>query len=251
MKDFIKSLLFLATFFFLFGCGASAPIPGTPTQPPPPIVATVIESTSTPEIIPTPQIVEYYTFPQVSAALYGDAGNFAFQAGVLSTVSWVDAPPAADYYEFTLKLHKDKSLFVIGTDTDETDGISVEWLIPEHTSGALMATAYFSDGREVHSSVIDVYSYEAIPEGACILRSTTIVALSVFQQPSDTTEIIGVVYPNSMIEVVGANSNGWYEIKTDEVYTSNSTGPKVGPGRAWIYKDNTELFGACKNFSYE
>ena len=192
-----------------------------------------------------------YTFPYVSATVYGDAGNFTLQAGVLSTVSWVDAPPAAYYHGFTLKLHEDKSLIIIGTDTDESDGISVEWLIPEHISGGLKASVYFTDGREVLSSVIDVYSYESAPEGACILRSTTIVALTVFQQPSETAEIVGVVYPNSMIEVVDANSDGWYEIKTDEVYISNSAGSKVGPGIAWLYKTNTKLFGTCENLFHE
>ena len=48
--------------------------------------------------------------------------------------------------------------------------------------------------------------------------------------------------------VVGENLEGWYEIKTDEVYAYKRSGPKVGPGTAWIYKDNTELFGVCEHF---
>lgn len=249
MPELIKFLPFFAIFSFLMGCGTTATILETPSQLPPPTVATVmIVPTFPPDVTVNPHVIENYTFPYVSATVYGDARNFTLQAGVLSTVSWVDAPPAADSYVFTLILHKNKSLLVIGTDIDETDDISIEWLIPEHTSGELKASAYFTDGREVHSSGIDVYSYEAVPEGVCILRSTTIVALSVFQQPSDIAEIIGVVYPNSMIEVMGKNSEGWYEIKTNEVYASNSSGPKIGPGTAWIHKDNTELFGACENF---
>jgi len=36
----------------------------------------------------------------------------------------------------------------------------------------------------------------------------------------------------NFIELLDAKSDGWYEIKTDEVYTSNSSGPRVGPDTA-------------------
>ena len=195
------------------------------------------------------EVITGYGFPYVSASLYGDAGNFEIQAGVLAQVTWTDAPPAADYYEFTLRLHTDKFILLIGTATDDTDGISVDWLIPEHTSGDLRASAYFSDGREVHSAAIDVYSYKAVPEGACVLRSHTIIPLSVYQSPSDTGEIIGVMYPAAMLETVGKNSNGWYKIKTDDVNAAGAFEQKIGPGTAWLYESFTELFGACENLS--
>ena len=54
-----------------------------------------------------------------------------------------------------------------------------------------------------------------------------------------------------MIEVVGAKTDGWYDIKTDEVYISNSAGSNVGPGIAWLYKTNTKLFGTCENLFHE
>ena len=238
-----KKLALLGTFFLLIGCKAVTPTTALPTLLPTPIPAPVTQTTSTVEVIAG------YGFPYVSASLYGDAGNFEIQAGILAQVTWTDAPPAADYYEFTLRLHTDKSILLIGTDTDDTDGISVDWLIPEHTSGELRASAYFADGREVHSAAIDVYSYKAVPEGACVLRSHTIVPISVYQSPSDTAEIIGVMYPAAIVETVGKNSNGWYKIKTDDVNAAGAFEQKIGPGTAWLYESFTEFFGACENLS--
>jgi len=122
-----KKLALLGTFFLLIGCKAVTPTTALPALLPTPIPAPVTQTTSTMEVITG------YGFPYVSASLYGDAGNFEIQAGVLAQVTWTDAPPAADYYEFTLRLHTDKFILLIGTATDDTDGISVDWLIPEHT----------------------------------------------------------------------------------------------------------------------
>jgi hypothetical protein len=254
MHQYVKTFLALIIFLVLIGCNTVTPtlLPTTEpldqTQNKP---APVIESTTMPTATATVEVLTGYGLPSVSAILYGDAGNYDLQAGVLAQVTWPEAPPAADSYSFTLKLHTDKSLLLIGTDTDASDGVSVEWLIPENISGELSVTAYFAGGREVRSFAIDVYADKAVPAGTCVVRAHTTAPLSVYQEPSDTTEIIGVMYPTSMVEVVGKNSNGWYKIKTDEVYTVGSSEQKIGPGTAWLSETSTLLFGACENLPNE
>ena len=201
MKSLASFLILTLVVSLLAACspsGLPTPEPAASSLPPP-----------IPKVTPTKEVLISFGAPSVSATLYGDAGNYALQAGVPAQVTWRDAPPAAESYAFTLKLHSDKSLRLIGTDTDETNGIGVEWLIPAFISGELKASAYFADGREVLSSAIDVYSYEAVPPGACVLRSQTIVPITVYKEPSDTAEIIGVMYPNSMLETIGKDTNGW------------------------------------------
>jgi len=241
-----KRLVILMIFLIITACNNVTPTPLPTSQP-----ALTIEPFPIPTTTTTNKIITGYGLPSVSAILYGDAGNYDLQAGVLAQVSWPDAPPAADSYTFTLKLHTDKSLLLIGTDTDESDGISIEWLIPEDISGELSATAHFAGGLEARSFAIDVYADKAVPEGVCVVRAHTIAPLTVYQEPSDTSEIVGVMYPTSMVEVVGKNSNGWYKIKTDEVYAVGSSEQKIGPGTAWLSKTSTELFGACENLPNE
>jgi len=36
----------------------------------------------------------------------------------------------------------------------------------------------------------------------------------------------------NFIELLDAKSDGWYEIKPNEGYTSNSSGPRIGPDTA-------------------
>ena len=196
------------------------------------------------------EVLTGYGLLSVSATLYGDAENIKLQAGDRAQVTWPEAPAAAASYQFILYLHSDNSPLLIGTDTDASDGISVEWLIPENTSGALQASARFADGREARSYMINVYTDKAVPKGACVLRSHTISPLSVYQEPSDTAEIIGVMVPTSMLEVIAKNSDGWYQIKTDEVYVVESSDQKIGPGTAWLYETSTELFGLCDNLGH-
>lgn len=245
MTGIQKRLILLMTFLLITGCSTV-----TPTHLPTPEPAPVIESTPTPPTAAI-EVLTGYRLPSVSAILYGDAGNYDLQAGVLAQVTWPEAPPVADSYTFTLKLHTDKSLLLIGTDTDDSDGVSVEWLIPENISGELSATAHFADGREVRSYAIDVYADKAVPAGACVVRAHTIAPLSVYQEPSDTAENVGVMYPTSMVEVVGKNTNGWYKIKTDEVNIVGGSDEKIGSGTAWLSETSTVLFGACENLPNE
>ena len=90
-----------------------------------------------------------------------------------------------------------------------------------------------------------------MPEGICVLRSRTIASLPVYQEPSEAAEIIGMMHPTAMIEVVAKNMDGWYKIKTDEVNEAGNPDQKIGSGTAWLYETGTELFGACENLTNE
>jgi hypothetical protein len=254
MHRSVKTFLAFIIFLVLIGCNIVTPtlLPTTePLDQAQNRPAPVIESTTMPTATATVEVLTGYGLPSVSAILYGDAGNYDLQAGVLAQVTWPEAPPAADSYQFTLYLLSNNSPLLIGTDTDASDGISVEWLIPENTSGTLQASAHFTDGLEVRSYTIDVYTDKAVPAGACVVRAHTIALLSVYGEPSDTAEIIGVMHPTSMIEVVAKNSGGWYKIKTDEVNAVGGSDQKIGPGIAWLYETSTELFGTCENLPFE
>lgn len=202
-----------------------------------------VKPVDSPTVMPSPEIIENYTFPKVADAILDNSGNYKLLAGSVSRVSWVDAPVAASLYEFNLKLHSDGSVLVIGTDTDDLDGIFIDWVIPENLDGGLQVSAYYPDGREIHSSVINVYSGVPMEAGTCVVRSDTIVAISVYREPSDTAEIIGAMYPNAVVEVVGKSSNGWYQIKTDNIDSNQKDVLKT----AWLYPSFVVLSGTCEN----
>lgn len=240
-----KRLVILVIFLVITACSTVTLTPLPTSQPAPTIEASPIPTATT-----SNEIITAYGLPSVSAVLYGDAGNYELEAGILAEVTCPEAPAAADSYTFTLELHTDKPLLLIGSDTDDSDGVAVEWLIPEDISGELSATAHFADGSEMRSYAIDIHADKAVPTGTCVIRSHAIAALSVYREPSDTTEIIGVMYPSSMLEVIGKNSNGSYKVKTDEVYSPTEY-EKIGPGLAWVHETSTELFGACENLPNE
>jgi len=109
MHGCANTFLAFIIFVVLIGCAVpptllptTEPLDQTQNKPAP-----VIESTSIPTVTATVEVLTGYGLPSVSAILYGDAGNYDLQAGILAQVTWPETPPAADSYTFTLKHHTD------------------------------------------------------------------------------------------------------------------------------------------------
>jgi len=103
-------------------------------------------------------------------------------------------------------------VLMIGIDPSDEGGVFIEWQVPENVDGEMMVGAYHLDGREIHSSAIKVRSRKPVAEGTGVVRSDTIVAITVYREPPDTAEIVGAMYPDDVVEVVGKNSNGRCQI---------------------------------------
>jgi hypothetical protein len=171
-------------------------------------------ATPTPPAVTEPSSL---VFPHLS----GDAGNFALLAGETITFTWENAPTGADKYEFTLApLNKEPS-FVLGIDSDDSDGVAVSWIIPEHLAAELRATAYFPDGRKIETHAPTIYSGDLPPAGVCSLIARN-QPVEVYRLPDKTAEIFALLHPAVYAHVLEIAPNSWYRIDASvaEVYSS-------------------------------
>ncbi len=101
-----------------------------------------------PEVIrqmnPGSQTGVIYIEPFLSA----DAGNFSLAPGEIVTLRWEEYPPGALRYYFLYQPHAVGSQLTIGVDGNPTDGVQVEWIVPENLSGDLYGVAVFEEDQK-------------------------------------------------------------------------------------------------------
>lgn len=147
-----RSTIFLIfTIFLLSSCN---PLPATligSSSPPSttvlvyPTLRPSLEITTRPQFNFPDQSVGFIVIPGV-----GDAGNYYLDAGSQIDLIWDSPPQNSSRYDFIMLDASDKT-FVIGTDTDPSDGVSVVWRIPENLPGfEVMGIAYSSEGQAVY-----------------------------------------------------------------------------------------------------
>jgi hypothetical protein len=148
------------------------------------------------------------TFPYESA----DAGNVAILAGTTIDVSWSDAPPGAERYDFFLKLEEASAPLLLGTDRDPSDGVSIEWTVPEHLTATLTAIAYFSDGSMFTSlPSFAIYSAQAPPADVCTVHARG-GAVDLFRDRSLDSETFAYIVPGAYYPVLARTGDGWYRV---------------------------------------
>lgn len=188
-------------------------VENTPTHTLEPTAAQTQTETPTPPAVTQPSFLD---FPYLTA----DAGNFSLLAGETINFTWEDAPAGADKYEFTLAPQNKEPSFVLGIDTDDSDGVAVSWTIPEHLSAEVRATAYFPDGQKIETYPSAIYSGDLPPAGVCSLMARN-QPIEVYRQPDRTSEIFALLSPAVYALVLEITSDGWYRIdaSTAELYT--------------------------------
>jgi len=180
-------------------------------------------------------------FPYESA----DAGNVTILAGTTMVVTWLDAPSGAQRYDFFFTPEEDRTPVLLGTDSDPSDGASIQWLVPEHLSGSLSAIAYFTDGSTVTSlPSFALYSGQALPDDACTIRSISVGVVDIFRERSLDAENFAYITPGTVQPVLGRTSDGWYWIDATGAYDLE-TG-EAASGTGWVSdRSPIGLFGPC------
>ena len=247
----IKTTLLLAV-VFLAGC-APYIIPATPIPSASliheAVTYTAVSTGTLPVSFPTalpatisptsPPSIGFVHIPAVA-----DAGNFFLFAGTTITLTWDDPPLNAMRYDFLLSAPSTHESTVIGTDVVSTDGVSVQWTVPERVEASLRAAAYYSDGHVIYSYWSgDVYSEKAPPKNICTLASGTSGALEIFDKPKITSSPYAELIPGQYAQVYERTSDGWYRIDASvAVVRQGSTGMKMG----WVVDERSIiLFGPC------
>jgi len=149
------SIAFLLLIFTLAACApasATALVPPTATLTVE-LTAEATESSPTAEFYPATEAIPSPTLTPIPYYGYlefpfrnADAGNFQLQTGAVITFTWIDPPLGAEYYEFVLHPFDGSPAIVLGRDTDPSDGVSLEWVVPPGLSAELRAHAYYADG---------------------------------------------------------------------------------------------------------
>lgn len=240
---------------------STATLSGPPTQTPagtPPATATLVppDPTVTPTVTDPPSLE---TLPPTGTVRppagrisfpyrYADAGNFGLQAGATITLTWEEAPLDADLYEFTIIPHQQDTPLVLGLDTDASDGVSIEWAVPERVSATMRGVAYFRDGQVSYSVwAREVYSGESPPEGICSISSASIGPLDLFREPtssSDRSDRIAYLTPGVYAQVFGQTSTGWYRV--DAQVAIDPVDGETATGIGWVSgQAGVELHGLC------
>ncbi|MDX1435614.1 MAG: hypothetical protein R3335_02305 [Anaerolineales bacterium] len=242
-------LMLLVLIGFLAACSApsaSVDDPSPPQNQPAtgPGLSTAVTERPGPEASQTPpKPVGQLSFPYEA----GDAGNVTILAGNLLEISWIGGPAQAERYDFFLIDADSGEEVLLGADLDASDGISIEWPVPEYQSGALMAVARFSDGSEVQSPVSPtVFSGQQLPEELCTVRSTSAGVVEVYHEPSLESESFAHIHPGTFQHVLAVAAGGWYQIDAEGAYDLRS-GEAAG-GTGWVSDHSTiGLAGPCED----
>lgn len=222
---------------------------GTRSKEPAQLMSVVPSDENTPPAEPTqppltkPAASGYIEMPWGIA----DAGNWFLYATSTLTLTWVDAPAGCEQYEFVLSPSPTERI-VIGTDRDLSDGISVDWQVPEDLSEAGLRGEALCSGSQVvpslHSGIL--YSGDSPPKGVCVLASASIGAPDVLREPSLSSEAVAILIPGDFAPVLEQTGDGWYRIDSRELTPvgTSDTSPETG----WITDQySLKFFGPCDN----
>jgi hypothetical protein len=161
--------------------------------------------------------------------------------------TWIDPPSACNRYDFLLS-NTSSDWAVIGADFDPSDGVSIEWIVPENLSKAsMMGEAYCEETTVIHSLEFDyLFSGDAPPEGVCVLISGTIGALDLYLEPSLSSKRVAFLDLNSYAPVLERTQDGWYRIDASDCipWIESDSVPDSG----WVADImGIRLFGPCDN----
>jgi hypothetical protein len=254
----------LFTILVLISCSRQTPAPAVPI--PPSTVTTIVLPTSGPIQVETPVAQLYGSGEPVGFIMIpglGDAGNFFLDAGSTVTLTWSDPPREASRYDFTM-LDTSGIPFVIGTDIDSTDGVSVHFSVlsnlPGFESGGI---AYTSEGQPAYFAYGEtVYPCEALPQDNCTLSNRTIGPFPVHLEPNPSAQIFGNFVAGQYVQVYEHRPDVWYRIHASQLEIFSNTilicgESPTSPCRgysdrptSWIQaKGNVRFFGPCDQFS--
>lgn len=268
-----RKVITVLTLAFMTGCGGSLPMT-LDTQTP--VGSPAIRSTSTPRLLPTAIPSESVTTHTVDATPtspasgefqatvtpqsprgfidlpwgVGDAGNWFLYATSVLTLTWIDPPLLCDQYDFVISESPSEQT-VIGTDLDASDGVSIEWQVPERISEASLRGEAFCGDSSVISSFGSgiLYSGDAPPEGVCVLASGTIGAIDVLHEPSLSSEPFAFLVPGVFAPVLERTQDGWYRVDANvaTLMVDESSAPETG----WITdRYSIKLFGPCDTIPF-
>ena len=214
------------------------------------VAPTAIRPTE-PSLLPSPSAtgvstLGYLDFPNES----GDAGNVVVLAGATVDITWTSTPPGAERYDFVLTLEDGLSL-LLGTDSDPSNGVSIQWFVPENLLATITATAYFADGTIVTSHPsYTIHTGEAPPSHVCTLRSTGVGSVDLFYEPYFESGIYAYVNPGTYHPVLGRSDDGWYQVDAQGAYDMGS-----GEAASWTGWASTRhypigLSGPCADVPF-
>ena len=191
---------------------------GILTQTPLPPNFTVVPTTPTLELIQETPVGTTVEATQIWNGLIripwgvADAGNWFLYATAQLTLTWDTPPPDCQRYDFIVEGSED-SRTVFGTDMDPSDGVSIDWEVPENLEGSLRGEA-LCEGDEIRQSIWsgELYSGDAPPEGVCTLTSGTIGVVDLFSTPSLSSETNAYLTPGIFASVLEHTEDGWYRI---------------------------------------
>lgn len=180
-----------------------------------------------------------------------DAGNYFMQAGALVILQWDHPPAEGEQYIFVYLAQSSAQEYMVGIDTDDQDGIAVEWKVPEGISGKLSSYVQNKDGqKKCISSAKNIFSGTAPPQRVCSISSSNISPLKIYPEKTLNSTPFAELFPGEYAQVLESSGDGWLLINAIESgnYFSNQFKPEKG----WIFKEQAyELFGNCGAFEVD
>ena len=161
------------------------------------------------------------------------------------TLTWEEPPANANRYQFILVPHNQDTPLILGADADPSDGVNIEWTVPEDLAASLRGVAHFADGQVVSSNGVRyVYSGKSPPERVCSLSSATIGPLDLFREPTLTSESFAYLMPGPYAQVLERTTDGWYRIDATVAVKPENGQPAAGAG--WVSgQAGVHLHGSC------
>lgn len=185
--------------------------------------------------------------------LYGDAGMVAMQAGSIVTVDWQDAPPKASLYLFLWKSSDENRLpFIMGMDTNDRDGVHINWKVGKYLGGKPLGLAFYADGTWLRSTLtaLDYSSGEAPPAGMCSVSTSSMNGSpEVFDNPpgAGASYILGYVgsYAPVLERITDPDGFQWLKIDLTAAQLSPIDPNRPIPAVGWVYAHALKLYGDC------
>lgn len=174
----------------------------------------------------------------------GDAGNYYIYAGNVVTLTWNGAPLGCEQYQF---VYTDISgiRVLVGADSDSSDGVAIEWKVPEFVGGEDLRIEALCDGSIIRSGTTgSIYSGALPPDGVCVVASSTIGALDLFGDPSLDSIPFAYLSPGDYARVLEQAGGGWILVDTTDA--EQLPPAEQLPATGWVSESyGVEFFGPC------